>query len=419
MSEEQFVPFNFSAEQDIRPENANAPPIKIGDLLVQSTMIDQETLDSCMALAVKMHVPLGRILSMEGHLAEDLLGKALEVQDLIRQQILTIPNAVTALKLITQQAFSIDEAIARVNALPSAAGVKASRLGDLLRESAAAQQKQIEKALVDGINASLPLGQVLLNRGVITLDLLNSALTGLRIIRDGIATRSQVLQALRAARLRKLPLLQPLMEMGAIQEDPYPYNDIGYLMYLSGLINERELISAREIEVTEDKTVEQALISCGFCSDKSVIALNELLNMLMEGALQEEQAIQLTKKLETVDWEIPKVLEALDNPEEFIEEEELDVGELLKVTGCIHPEDLEIATNKSLKKRQPLVVSLLESGFMTQMTLDGANTLKSLVEQQILDLEQARTLLAYCHENDVDVASAIKDFDWLPAAMTS
>ncbi len=418
MSEEQFVPFNFSEGQDIRPENANALPIKIGDLLVQSTMVDQETLDSCMALAVKMHVPLGRILAMEGHLAEELLGKALEVQELVRQQILTIPNAVTVLKLITQQQFTMDEAIARVNALPSAGGVKASRLGDLLRESAAAQQKQIEKALVDGINASLPLGQVLLNRGVITLDLLNSALTGLRIIRDGIATRSQVLQALRSARLRKLPLLQPLMEMGAIQEDPYPYNDIGYLMYLSGLINERELISAREIEVTEDKTVEQALISCGFCSDKSVIALNELLNMLMEGALQEDQAIQLMKKLENVDWEIPKVLEALDDPEEFIEEE-LDVGELLKVTGCIHPEDLEIATNKSLKKRQPLAVSLVESGFMTQMTLDGANTLKSLVEQNILDLEQARTLLAYCHENDVNVASAIKDFDWLPAALNS
>lgn len=418
MSEDQFVPFSFSEGQDIRPETADALPIKIGELLVQSTMIDQETLDSCMALAVKMHVPLGRILAMEGHLAEELLGKALEVQDLIRQQILTIPNGVTVLKLITQQQFSMDEAIGRVSALPSAAGVKASRLGDLLRESAAAQQKQIEKALVDGINASLPLGQVLLNRGVITLDLLNSALLGLRIIRDNVATRSQVLQALRSARLRKLPLLQPLLEMGAIQEDPYPYNDIGYLMYLSGLINERELISAREIEVTEDKTVDQALISCGFCSEKSVLALNELLNMLMEGALQEEQAIQLTKKLEDVDWEIPKVLEALDDPEDFIEEE-LDVGELLKVTGCIHPEDLEIATNKSLKKRQSLATSLLESGFMTQMTLDGANTLKSLVEQQILDLEQARTLLAYCHENDVDVAAAIKDFDWLPAAMNS
>ncbi len=416
MSEEQFVPFNYSEAQDIRPENPNALPIKIGDLLVQSTMIDQETLDSCMALAIKMHVPLGRILSMEGHLAEELLGKALEVQDLIRQEVLTVTNGVTVLKLVKQQAFTIDEAVARVNALPSASGVKASRLGDLLRESAAAQQKQIEKAIIDGINASLPLGQVLLNRGIITVDLLNSALMGLRIIRDGLATRSQVLQALRAARLRKLPLLQPLLEMGAIEEDPYPYNDIGYLMYLSGLINERELISARECEVTDDKSVDQALISCGFCSEKSVTALTELLNMLMEGALQEEQAIQLTKKLETVDWEIAEVLQALDDQEEYYGEE-LEVGELLKVTGCIHPDDLEIATQKSLKKRQSLAASLLESGFMTQMTLDGANTLKSLVEQKILDLEQARTLLAYIHENDVDISSAIKDFDWLPAMM--
>ncbi|MBX9950844.1 MAG: hypothetical protein K2Y39_16860 [Candidatus Obscuribacterales bacterium] len=417
MSEEYFIPFNFSDGQDIRPETEKPLPIKIGDLLVQSTMIDEETLESCMGLAVKMHVPLGRILSMEGHLAEELLARALEVQDLIVKEVLSVNNGVMVLKLVKQQALTIEEAVARVNALPTAAGVKASRLGDLLRESAAAQQKQIEKAIIDGINASLPLGQVLLNRGIITIDLLNSALLGLRIIRDGVATRSQVLQALRAARLRKLPLLQPLLEMGAVQEDPYPCNDIGYLMYLSGLINERELISAREIEVTEDKTVEQALISCGFCSEKSVTALNELLNMLMEGALQEEQAIQLTKKLEHVDWDISQVLQALEEQEDYFEEE-LEVAELLKVTGCIHPEDLEVATQKSLKKRQSLAASLLESGFMTQMTLDGANTLKSLVEQKILDLEQARTLLAYIHENDVDIASAIKDFDWLPAAMS-
>ena len=416
MSEDQFIPFNFSDGQDLRLEAEKPLPIKIGDLLVQSTMIDQETLDSCMALAVKMHVPLGRILAMEGHLAEELLGRALEVQELIVKEALSVNNGITVLKLVKQQALTVEEALARVNALPTAAGVKASRLGDLLRESAAAQQKQIEVAIIDGINASLPLGQVLLNKGIITVDLLNSALTGLRILRDGIATRNQVLQALRAARLRKLPILQPLLEMGAIEEDPYPYSDIGYLMYLSGLINERELISAREIEVTEDKSVEEALISCGFCSEKSVTALSELLNMLMEGALQEEQAIQLTKKLESVDWDIPKVLQALEDQEEYFEEE-LELAELLKVTGCIHPEDLEVATQKSLKKRQSLAASLLESGFMTQMTLDGANTLKSMVEQKILDLEQARTLLAYIHENDVDIASALKDFDWLPASM--
>jgi len=414
MSEEHFVPFNFSDAADIGAEGKL--PIKIGDLLVQSTVIDQETLDSCMALCIKMHVPLGRILSMEGHLADDLLSKALEIQELIRTNVLSVANGVTALKLVKQQALTVEEAVARVNALPTAAGVKASRLGDLLRESAAAQQKQIEKALIDGINASLPLGQVLLNRGIITIDLLNSALMGLRMIRDGIASRSQVLQALRSARLRQLPLIQPLMEMGVIEEDPYPYSDIGYLMFLSGLINERELISAREIEVTEDKSVDEALIACGFCSEKSVTALNELLNMLMEGALQEEQALQLLKKLETVDWEIAKVLEALDQEEEY-EEEELEVGELLKLTGCIHPEDLEVATSRSLKKRQPLATSLLESGFITQMTLDGANALKSLVAQRILNIEQARTLLAYCHENDVEIGAAIKNFDWLPPVM--
>lgn len=392
------------------------PPIRIGDLLVGAGMVDQETLDSCTGLALRMHVPLGRILSMEGHLTEELLMKALNVQDMIRANTMTVEIGLKVLKVIRQQGLTVDEAFARVSVLPSVGGVKASRLGDLLRESAAATQKQIEAALVEGLEASLPLGQVLLNRGIITFDLLSSALIGLRIISDGIATRPQVLQALRSARLRKVPLLEPLSELGVLKEDPYQSKDVGDILYLAGLVNERELIAAREIAITEDKTVEQSLISCGFSTQKGTLALNELLLMLKEGALQEEQILQLTKKLQTVDWDIPQVLAALDEYEEFIEEE-IEVGDLLKLTGCIHPEDLEIATNKSLTKRQPLATSLMEAGFITQTTLHAAHNLKSYIQQGIVNMEQARTLLAYCHENDLDIDTAIIDFNWLPAVM--
>lgn len=392
------------------------PPIRIGDLLVGAGLVDEETLDSCTALALRMHVPLGRILSMEGHLTEELLLKALNVQDMIRANAMTVEIGLKVLKVIRQQGLTVDEAVARVSVLPSVGGVKASRLGDLLRESAAATQKQIETALIEGLEASLPLGQVLLNRNIITLDLLNSALLGLRIIGDGVATRPQVLQALRSARLRKVPVLLPLSESGVVQENPYPHKDIGDIIYLSGLINERELIAARELAITEDKTMEQSLISCGFLTQKNTLALNELLLMLKEGVLQEEQLLHLTKKLQTVDWDIELVMGALDEYEE-VSEDEIEVGDLLKMTGCIHPEDLEIATNKSLTKRQPLATSLMEAGFITQTTLHAAHNLKSYIQQGIVNMEQARTLLAYCHENDLDIETAIIDFDWLPAVM--
>ncbi|HEY9785389.1 MAG TPA: hypothetical protein V6D17_08310 [Candidatus Obscuribacterales bacterium] len=392
---------------------SQAPPIKIGELLVAAQLISQENLDDSMALAMKMHLPLGRIFAMNGYLTEEMLQTGIEICSLIREGKLTVESGVKALELIKFQGLALSDAVGRVSALPSVGGVHASQLGDILRESAAANSAQIETGIIQSLDAAIPLGQALIWTGVITPSLLKSALVGLQLIKEGKATRGQVLQALRGARLRRVHIYQPLKEINAIDKDAEPPESIADLLYLAGLLSEPEYLTAVEVHITEDKTIDEALLSCGLASPASLTATNELQAMINEEALSKEQAIHLLKKLEDVDWEIAQVLGALEDvPSE--EEESLEWMDLLEITGVVHPEDMDDAKKKSLARREPVHSILLDGGAITQHTVQCANEIVGAVQQQLINVEQARILLSYCHENNVSVEDGLRRFNWIP-----
>lgn len=390
------------------------PPISINDLLIKAQLVTEEVLESSLALAMKMHLPLGRIFAMNGYLSEEMLSIALEVQGLIREDRLTIEGGVKVLELIKHQGITLEEALTRITALPSIGGVHACPIGDLLRESAAINNTQIEDAIMKSIDATIPVGQVLVNTDLISLQLLKSALFGLKIVNRKLATRVHVLQALRAARLRKVPILQPLHEIGALEKEIELEDDVAVLLRSAQVLSEFEYLSALEVHVTEEKTMDEALIFCGLASEESLAATREIVNMMNEGALDKEQAIRLLAKLRDLDWDIQKVMETIDDEDESLEGGSMEAADLLKETGIVHPEDMEIAVKKSLQARQPLTAVLVESGFITSTTFEAARGLVSMLEQNLLKPEQAKIALSYCHENEANLIETLGRFHWMP-----
>ena len=61
--------------------------IQLGDLLVKAGLLPEEKLDEASRLALKMRLPIGRILTMHGHVSEAILAKAIEVQEIGRAHV--------------------------------------------------------------------------------------------------------------------------------------------------------------------------------------------------------------------------------------------------------------------------------------------------------------------------------------------
>lgn len=188
-------------------ETANIAMLQIGDLLVRSGIIEPNLLDEVNRLAVKMRLPIGRILTMHGHVADNVLATAVEVQSRIKDRALPVEHGVRALGLVAQEKISLDEALLKLAPKAAPKPVPTSnRLGEILMQAGFASPKQIEDGLISATETGLPLGMVLLSRGIISRTGLNSALMAQQLIRRGVAERDKIIYALKSARLRSIAL---------------------------------------------------------------------------------------------------------------------------------------------------------------------------------------------------------------------
>ncbi|CAN5508145.1 hypothetical protein BH10CYA1_BH10CYA1_40330 [soil metagenome] len=137
--------------------------VKIGELLVKAELIDAAIIEAAVSLASRMRVPLGRILSMEGHISEASLQSAIEVQSRIADRLVTLELGVKALQLVAQKGLTLDAAIVDAtigDASGNAESDPEAKAPDLNVVSNAIPKnltKTADRASSDSVSASSPL----------------------------------------------------------------------------------------------------------------------------------------------------------------------------------------------------------------------------------------------------------------------
>ena len=400
--------------------------VQLGELLIHSGLIEAEQFDAAYRLSFKMRLPLGRVLAMHGHVQEQHLRCAIEVQSRIRDGLIPFEHAVQALHLVAKDGVSLEQALDRMSSTSASnSGIHTgrdvvvpteNRLGELLFEAGMANKQQLQEGMIQSQETGLPLGMILINKGIITRSALNSALAAQRLIRDGRVERDKALYSLKLARLRSMSLADSLRENARI--DPGQLQEFGFgeLFVLSGVVSESQLLTARELEITEDKSIEQIFYELGYASAPCVKAAKHILNMISQGILFEDQAAQLIKNVQyaSSNEELQAVLAQIDSdPDMFNQEDkQIEITEILKKSGLISDKDLQIATALALANKVPLLKTLYDANLIDQAVTHYAQELKVYLDHNLLSLEQANIIISYCLENQMTVEETLELFGW-------
>lgn len=406
--------------------------VQLGELLIHSGLIEAEQFDAAYRLSFKMRLPLGRVLAMHGHVQEDHLSTAIEIQARVRDGLIPFEHAVQALSLVAKDGIPLEQAMNRM-ATSSTVSMSAvhtardavvpteNRLGQLLQDAGMANKNQVHDGMVQSQETGLPLGMVLISKGVLTRSALNSALAAQRLIRDGKVQREKALYSLKMARMRSITLAESLQENAQVDAAQLQEFGFGELFVLSGVVSESQLLTARELEVTQDKSIEQVFYELGYASAPCVKAAKHILNMIAQGILFEDQAAQLVKNVQyaSSNEELQAVLSQIDqDPDMFSQEEkQIEITEILKKSGLISDKDLQIATALALANKVPLLKTLYDANLIDQAVTHYAQELKMYLDHNLLSLEQANIVISYCLENQMTVEDTLELFGWTAPAM--
>ncbi len=272
------------------------PEILVGDLLVKAGVIERSDLADALPISLKTALPVGRILISNGSLKEQTLQAALFAQSLVRDCLLSEDIAAQALNLLHTKQITLEEALAKLG-WRSEAYELTNRLGQLFLDAEIITEQELASGLEGFYTAGLPLARVLVIQGVINNNIAFSALTAQKLVRDGLISREQAIDALRSAAANETTIEESLSIHGYLQL--YPQNTIrlGELLVLAGLTTEAELLENVERSLNYEEYIGETFVHTGKLPKDLLECALELQKLSTKNLIEPREAAEALRRI--------------------------------------------------------------------------------------------------------------------------
>ena len=390
--------------------------LKIGELLIAAEILTKNDLEEAITSAKSTTLPVGRVLIMAGFCSENEFQAALNAQSLIRDSIVPADLAIKALNLLSLRSITFDEALREVGWVASAEDKESNKLGELLLAANILPQEHLDTAMRTSKTTGLPLGRLLVSLGILSDEVLATALNAQILIRAGRVTRQQAINGLRSAYKRLAPFEMTLSDQGFYRGPTRPTVRLGELLVSADLISEDDVLSSLEESLKQEKSVGRILVENKFVTVRLLNMALTLQEMVTNETITPKQAAIVLHALNTTEQTVEDILAFLDVSEQDVKTN-VRFHDVLRVAGLIQQTDLEQAkiepdAKPSSEDAFRTARILVEKGLIEKRTFLGALRCYYLILSGWLNMQQGIIALNYFHHKDCSFDEVLHDLKW-------
>ncbi|MBX9695970.1 MAG: hypothetical protein K2Z81_26525 [Cyanobacteria bacterium] len=395
--------------------------LTIVELLIRGDVVPLDAMEDAMKLSDSTGVPLVEILQKHNYTTERQVEAAFEVRNRYMDGQITAEMAYRAIRMVTRDGLSWEAALATVNPKMTITGMAAADpretgLAELLMASGAASRRQVETAFKASNETGLAIGRILIYKGVVTRADLKSAFAAHRLINEHVVEKEKVIHALKLSRLRSISIQQALSEQLAEKKDLEDSLGPGEYMVMAGAIPESYLLTAKEIQLLGNNSLELVLVELGYTTEHTIEGVKEVIKRIDDGALADDEACRVIQELQKAENKeaVDEIVERIDYDMSSFEPEDapLEISDILIKSGLLSKEELDSATEMALERRQSLIDCMFDEELIDEEVMEHASYLKTYLDHNLLKQEQAIIVLAYCLENKLSVEETLDAFGW-------
>lgn len=370
-----------------------AAELPIGELLVKAGLVSQKEIDEAIKDSGTRARLLGKTLINRGQLSRENLEAALQAQSLLRDGVIDSHTAFRALSKACSMALGFEAALAMVKGqnqvnLHLSSQKETCKLGELLLEAGAISAEALQAVSIKSMESGEPLGLQLVKEGLLSQSYIEAALELQIRIRDGLYSRSQVVEALNQDPCQFLKLMSPEFSPKAAtipseeskeeegreekqqqQQPPPPQKP-----------PQQYQLQYQQAELEEENSLEQ--------QEKIAQRLNEAGSKEQpdrsSGALSAAKSVSSAKPASTV-----------------------RLGELFVRAGILTQTDISQALELALAHGHPIGEMLVARGFITRALLDAALNLQQMVKNGNLSTGDASACMVKVFTTDRTVSECI------------
>lgn len=276
------------------------------------------------------------------------------------------------------------------------------KVSDLLVQAGLISQEQLNRALPASRRDGVPVGRVLVDTGVVPAATLRAGVLAQTLIRENLVPPDLAAEALKLAHAKRISLEQSLESLGWRTEKLAQFMRLGQLLTNAGVIDDSELNNAVEACLASGLPLSRVLILRKTLPESLAEAALSAQRLVKEGTIAHEQAVlalaTAALKNESIDSILEESGQLRANGKRAVR-----LGELLVSAGMLSELDLLSAVEQGMLDGKPLGQVLISTGLLSAKVLEKALELQKAVNDHLMEMRQAATLLCEFDEYAVGI----------------
>lgn len=258
----------------------------LGSLLIEAGAITRENLQDAQKGSYESGMRLGRLLVLKGFITHQLLTRALDFQQMVRDQRISLDQAVQMLK--AQVPNEVSRAVAlEAHGMKPAPASKNVRFGEFLVLSGLATEREILNAMETSMTQQCSLSEALIKLGLVSQTVFDCAAQLHQKVCHGEITVEHATSEIHD------------MVFGPSMKKPEKQPVLGELLKMTGLVTDTDITEAIELSNKYPSLIGKMLVISGAIDEAMLIASLRCQYLIKHGYLGVEDAVkalQYTKK---------------------------------------------------------------------------------------------------------------------------
>lgn len=280
------------------------------------------------------------------------------------------------------------------------------RIGELLMQSEILSSDFIKDALGRFEQRGLPIGKVLVMSGYLTEAELRAALEVQSLINDGNLPLELGVTVLRVAHKEHISLNDAFQRSGLVQPEDQETNRLGQLLVAAGVVTEKDLEEALQINIRTGLPLGHAFCFRGFVSQALLYTTLLVQESIRRGALPRAEAIAALSAAARRERTLEK-LEINKGYQKLPMKQALQLGNLLVESKILVDKLLPDALVRSLQLQRPIGEILIQSHFATPEIIDAAVEMQEMIDNGCLLQTMAFEVLLNMRASEASFAQAL------------
>ena len=265
------------------------------ELLMAADMLNSEQLGRAAIKAKYTGMQMARVMVLNRDLSSWAMNAAITAQLFVRSKKISKEQAVEALHTVVRRRISVEQALFE-KGLYSEKGTQTVRIGELVAMAGFLSDGDMLECLEIELLKEKQFGQILLEQGLVTQDLLEAAIVLQDMVGNNTVKAYQAAEALKQVKARGVSVYQAVAENYtnplSQTKDLTPAN----LLIDSGLISEPDLQKVCDINESSVIKVGKRVLATGALSESMLYTTLRTYSLYNQGFVSADMAIALLKK---------------------------------------------------------------------------------------------------------------------------